>query len=73
MFTKYGLLALALLIAWFLFLRPARGGGRDDGRGPGKAPTPPPKPAELAPCPECGVYKLPGGACHCTRSPATQD
>jgi len=70
MFTKYGLLALALLVAWFLFLRPMRGGG--DRRDPDRPPSPPPpEPAQLAPCPECGVYKLPGGNCDCTRDPAT--
>lgn len=74
MFTKYGLLALTLLIAWFLFLRPGRGGGQDDRRDPDKRPAPPPpQPAELARCPECGVYKLPGGACQCTQSPAAPE
>jgi len=72
MFTKYGLLAVALFLVWALFLRPARGGGSD--RDPGRTPVPPPpQPAELAPCPECGVYKLPGGNCDCTRSKAPQD
>jgi len=74
MFTKYGLLALGLTLAWFLLLRPSRGGGPDRDRDPRRpAPPPPPQPAELAPCPDCGVYKLPGGACNCTRSPASQD
>lgn len=72
MFTKYGLLALALVLVWVLFLRPARGGGDD--RDPDRPPTPPPpKPAELAPCEVCGVYKLPGGNCECTRASASQD
>ena len=67
MFTKYGVLELALLAAWFLLLRPALSAGsrRDKPEGPPPAP-----PAELAPCPKCGVYRAPGGDCDCTRSPA---
>jgi hypothetical protein len=72
MFTKYALLAVGLFLVWAIFLRPARGGGRDRDPDSPRVP-PPPKPAELAPCPKCGVYKLPGGNCHCTRDPAAQD
>ena len=25
----------------------------------------PPEPADLAPCPKCGVFRLPGGDCEC--------
>jgi hypothetical protein len=72
MITKYGLLALALGLLWLLFLRPARGGGTDRDRD--RPTTPPPtQPPELARCPECGVYRLPGGNCNCVRSPASQD
>jgi len=53
---KLALLALALLVGWFVLFRPRR------------APTPRPKvppPAALAPCPDCGVYRAPGGECAC--------
>lgn len=66
MLAKYGLLALALIAAWFVLLRPALAAGRRQGRP--KAPPPPA--ADLAPCPQCGVFRLPGGDCDCTRPPA---
>ena len=67
MFAKYGLLALALMVAWFVLLRPALAAGRKQGKPDG---PPPPAPADLAPCPKCGVYRMPGGPCDCTNSPA---
>lgn len=70
MMTKFGLLALALILLWNLFLRPnrGRGGGDDRGRGRSPAPAPAPPAADMAPCPRCGVYKLPGGRCNCSPS-----
>jgi len=62
MAAKFGLLALALIAAWVVLFRAGRGVA-------GPKPKPP-KPAQaLEPCPSCGVFRLPGGACDCdTRS-----
>ncbi|HSF93575.1 MAG TPA: hypothetical protein VLA52_01000 [Thermohalobaculum sp.] len=62
MFAKYGLLAAALIVVWFALLRPAMAAGRKRGKPEG---PPPPEPADLAPCPKCGVFRLPGGDCDC--------
>lgn len=69
MLAKYGLLAVALIAAWFILLRPALAAGRKRG----KPDRPPPESADLAPCPECGVFRLPGGECDCTRPPAHRE
>lgn len=66
MLAKYGLLALALIAAWFVLLRPALASA-EKRRKPDSTP---PASADLAPCPECGVFRLPGGDCDCTRPPA---
>jgi hypothetical protein len=59
MVTKFALLALALFAAWMLLFRATRG-------ITGTKRNPPVPPAqELAPCPRCGVFRLPAGACDC--------
>ena len=58
MITKLALLAVALLVVWMALFRPRRGVP-----GPKQEPLPPPQ--ELAPCPRCGVYRLPAGPCDC--------
>jgi len=70
MFAKYGLLILALGAAWFVLLRPALAAAR---RQPKPKGPPDPPAADLAPCPECGVYRMPGGPCNGTSSPARHD
>jgi hypothetical protein len=59
MAIKYALLALALFVAWMLLFRATRGIS-----GPKRKPPVAP-PQELEPCPRCGVYRLPSGACDC--------
>lgn len=59
MAIKFTLLAVALFFVWMLLFRATRG-------IPGlRRKPPPPPPQELAPCPTCGVYRLPSGACEC--------
>jgi len=58
MAIKFALLAVALFVAWMLLFRAARG-------IPRLRRKPPPPPQELAPCPNCGVYRLPSGTCDC--------
>ena len=58
MTTKLALLAVALLIAWMVLSRPRRGVS-----GPKRKPRVPPQ--ALEPCPRCGVFRLPDGACDC--------
>ena len=65
MLTKYGILALALVLVWFMLIRSSRGGKPDDRRGGAPVPPPEPLPASLEPCPECGVFRMPGGRCDC--------
>ena len=63
MLTKFALTALIIVLAWlFLFRRPRRRrpAPRDDRSLP--------HPLQFARCPKCGVYRLPEGACDCTRS-----
>ena len=58
MALKFGILALALFLAWVVLFRP--------GRNISKPKRPPPAPPQaLEPCPGCGVFRLPGGACDC--------
>lgn len=66
MAVKLGLLALALFVAWLVLFRAGRGVSR---------PKPkPPKPLRaLKPCPGCGVYRIPGGACDCDPRSTSQD
>jgi hypothetical protein len=59
MAIKFGLLALALFVAWMLLFRATRGIS-----GPKRKSAKPPA-QELAPCPRCGVYRLPSGVCDC--------
>jgi len=59
MAIKFALLAVALFAVWMLLFRVARGVS-----GPKRKPPAPP-PQELAPCPRCGVYRLPAGSCDC--------
>lgn len=56
MTLKLAMLALALLVGWFVLFRPRR-------KVP---PRPAPRPmTSLERCPRCGVYRLPGGDCAC--------
>lgn len=57
MTLKLALLALALLVAWFVLFRPRK-------PVPPRKPAPPPV-AALERCPHCQVYRLPGGQCAC--------
>ncbi len=66
MTTKLAVLAVALLIAWMVLFRPRRGV-----RGPKRKPAPPPQ--ALEPCPRCGVYRLPTGACDCDPRSTSQN
>lgn len=59
MAIKFALLAVALAVAWMLLFRATRGISRPK-RNPPAAPA-----QELEPCPRCGVYRLPSGACDC--------
>jgi len=68
MAIKYAILALALFVVWMLLFRAARGMAR-----PKRKPPAPPPPQELAPCPRCGVYRLPAGACDCDPRSAPQN
>jgi len=65
MTTKLALLAVALIVAWMVLFRPRRGVS-----GPKRKPPPP---QVLAPCPRCGVYRLPAGACDCDLRSTSQD
>lgn len=56
---KLALLALALIVAWFVLFRPRR-------RPPPRPKAPPPPALER--CPRCGVYRVPGGDCACDPS-----
>ena len=58
MTLKLALLVLALFVVWMALFRPRR-----STPGPKQEPLPPPQ--ELAPCPRCGVYRLPAGPCDC--------
>jgi hypothetical protein len=69
MAIKFGLLAVALFVAWMVLFRASR---------VISAPkTKPPKPAKpptaLVPCPGCGIYRLPGGDCDCDPRSTSQD
>lgn len=65
MTAKLALLALALLVAWMVLFRPGRGVS-----GPKRKPPPA---QALEPCPRCGVFRLPAGACDCDPRPTSQD
>lgn len=56
MTLKLAVLALALLVAWFVLFRPRRKAMRR----PAARPT-----TSLERCPGCGVWRLPGGDCAC--------
>ncbi len=66
MTTKLALLAVALLVAWMVLFRPRRGVS-----GPKRKPLR--RPQELEPCPRCGVYRLPAGACDCDPRSTSRD
>jgi hypothetical protein len=68
MALKLGLLVLAALILWMALFRPRRRGPRTDSD---PAPKTPPRAEILEPCPRCGVFRLPGGACDCDRRPTS--
>ena len=59
MAVKFGLLALALFAVWMILFRTGRGVSHP------KPEKPPKRTQALEPCPDCGVYRLPGGACDC--------
>ncbi len=65
MTAKLALLALALLVAWMVLFRPGRSVS-----GPKRKPPPP---QALEPCPRCGVYRLPAGACDCDPRSTSED
>ena len=67
MTAKLALLALALFVAWMVLFRPRRGAVS----GPKRKPPPPPQ--ALEPCPRCGVYRLPAGACDCDPRSTSED
>ncbi len=67
MTVKLALLALALFVAWMVLFRPARGAGS----GPKRKAPPPPQ--ALEPCPRCGVFRLPAGACDCDPRSTSDD
>ena len=58
MALKLVLLLAALILAWFVVVRPLRA-------VPRLKRKPPRPPAALDPCPRCGVYRPPGGTCDC--------
>ncbi len=66
MTAKLALLALALVIVWMVLFRPGRGASR-----PKREPPSPPQ--ALEPCPRCGVYRLPAGACDCDPRPTSEN
>ena len=66
MITKLALLALALFVVWMALFRPRRGVS-----GRRRKPLLPPQ--ELAPCPRCGVYRLPAGVCDCDPRSTSED
>jgi hypothetical protein len=66
MIAKLALLALALFVAWMALFRPRRG-------APGRRRKPLPPPQALEPCPRCGVYRLPAGACDCDPRSTSKD
>ena len=66
MITKLALLAVALLVVWMALFRPRRGVS-----GPKRKPRAPPQ--ALEPCPGCGVFRLPGGACDCDPRSTSDD
>ncbi len=66
MTAKLALLALALFVAWMVLFRPGRGAS-----GSKRQPLLPPQPLE--PCPRCGVYRLPAGACDCDPRSTSED
>jgi hypothetical protein len=66
MTLKLALLVLALFVAWLALFRPRRSAS-----GPKQKPLPPPQ--ELAPCPRCGVYRLPVGPCDCDPRSTSDD
>lgn len=65
MTAKLALLALALFVAWMVLFRPGRSLS-----GPKRTPPPP---QALEPCPRCGVYRLPAGACDCDPRSTSED
>lgn len=65
MTAKLALLAVALLVVWAVLFRPRR-------RVSGRKPKPPP-PQALEPCPRCGVFRLPAGACDCDPRSTSED
>jgi hypothetical protein len=65
MVLKLAALAAALLIAWFILFRPRR--------SPRRLKRKAPPPQALMACPECGVYRPPGGKCDCDPGPTSQD
>jgi hypothetical protein len=67
MALKYALLALALFVVWMVLFRATRGGA------PTKPTPPAPLPQDLKPCPRCGVYRLPSGACDCDPQSASRN
>ena len=63
---KLALLAVAFFLAWMFLFRSARGT-----INPKREPPPPSE--ALEPCPQCGVYRVPGGACGCDSRSTSQD
>jgi hypothetical protein len=59
MTLKLAMLALALLIGWFVLFRPRR-------KAPPASPRAAARPVtSLERCPRCGVFRLPDGDCAC--------
>ena len=69
MTLKLGMLALALLVAWFVLIRPVTRAARSVTR---RQTAKRPAPASLEPCPACGVYRVPGGRCNCPPGTASE-
>ena len=65
MTAKLALLAVALLVVWGVFFRPRR-------HMTGRKRKPPAAQA-LVPCPRCGVFRLPSGACDCDPRSTPED
>lgn len=62
MLSKIAILMFVVLAVWALFFRARRRPPPVDGNRPRL-----PSPLHLAKCARCGVYRLPGAPCDCTR------